>query len=1771
MKRPILQALGVMMIWFAATAGYSQVLFEENFDYPANDLITAHGWTAHSGGGTQPITVSQGGLIYSGYVASGIGNAALMDNNGEDDHHTFAVQTSGVVYTAFMVNVTANANGYFLHLGGDPIGSTFRGKVFIDATNHFGLSVGNNTGTFATSAFTPGTTCLLVLKYEIVAGTNNDIVSLFIFDGPLPAGEPGLPAIGPLTDAAMSDINPGSVALRQFNASQNLTVDGIRTGLSWADVLPSGVTPPTVQAHDITFSNVTPTSMTATWIKGDGGNRIVIMNTVNSFTNPDDGSNPAANSVYNGTGEQVIYNGNGNTVGVSGLTGSTEYWYRVYEYNGTGASTKYLTTTAVLNPNHQSTSIVLTPPAIGSPAVSSVTDFSALIGANITFDGGSPVTERGTVWALNPGVTLTDNKLPEGGTTTGIFSHLRNGLPSQTEIFTRAYATNNIGSSLTEEISFYTLSVAPAGHVTGFNATATGNSSVNLQWSAPAAGAAGYLILQKTGAIPPAGLPSDGTAYTAGMLLGDGLITAVVQPGSTLNQSVVGLSPGTQYSFVIIPFAWDGNHPETHHYLTTPAAPSASATTTGSASVVYTWTGADNGLWTLATNWSPARNTPAASDILQFNDGTLKTIKGVVSQTIAQFLLSNNTTINLQSASPATLTLGGAMGPDLDIPAGCTLNFNAVNALTMTLANTATADIYGNMRFSSTSSTAHRLTAADPGAIIFREGSVFNAGTFFSGNPFGNNSLNSVIFTSGSVYLQQAGSNPFGAGQPNSVVIFQPGSLFKVTANLTPSFAGRTYGDFEMDAPGITLSPTGTAGVSIGNLTITAGTLNFNMTGPSTGLHQINGNITVRSGAFLNFNPGNASVVTLNGGTQQVVTAAGTLNTNNNITLEILNGTLVSLGAPLSLNGNLQLSSGFLELNNHDLILSTTSLITGIPSVTAMVVPAGTGKLIFTLPAGFSGSLHFPVGDLTGIPGFSPATLDFTAGTVSAGSTVGINLVNDKYPSDPNTLNYLNRYWHISSSGISNFVCNALFSYLPSDVQGDEARIFSMQVDPLPFTDFGTVNNVLHQMSFPGLTEFGAFTGSQPKPSVITLAATMVDATTATLNGSVNAHYLPSDAGFEYGLTTAYGTVVQAVPANVAGGVPDPILAGIAGLTQNTTYHFRAIGTSVQGTTYGEDRTFTTTCPEPSAAGAISGPASVCPNSSGNIFTVPVITNATTYNWSLPAGATITAGSGTNTITVGFSAAAVPGLITVNGSSVCGSGATSPPHNVAIYQAPVPVISGPTPACLGSQGNIYTTEPGMTNYIWNVSSGGAITAGAGTNTVTVSWNNAGNQQLTVSYDDANGCQPVLATQYPVSVENLPVPTISGPSVVCANAEGIVYTTEPGMSNYNWAVSIGGFIVNGAGTNSVTVLWPYAGNRTVSVTYNTPAGCLSASPTVFSVTVNPAAVPVIGSTNTPCINSSGNQYITNQGMSGYQWTISPGGTIDAGQGTNNINVTWNAIGTQWVKVSFTNTYGCASAAPGVYNLFVEPLPNAAGPVSGPDQFCAGTGGLVYSCNPVNNATSYQWNLPAGAAIVSGSGTNQIVVDFSTEAGSGQISVAGVNFCGPGAASPALAVTVHPIPPAPVVTASGNILTSSAPTGNQWYYEGNAIPGATGKIWNAAETGYYWCTVTLNGCTSPESNKVYVVITSAAEIPESSISLFPVPNQGKFSIRFTGMSNSEINLRIVNSFGTVVHQSMHHAGEGTTLIDMLLPNLADGVYYAEFTTGTSRTFRKILIHK
>jgi plastocyanin len=235
--------------------------FQEDFDFPAGDNITMHGWVAHSAGGTNPITVNDGGLTYPGYPPSGIGNAALLFGNSEDDHRLFESQTANNVYMAFMVNVTDNPNGYFIHFATNPYTFNYRGRVYLEGTNpnlEFGLAFSTEAATSTSNNYALGTTYLLILKYTIVAGTDNDEVSLFVTDGAIPPTEPAVPTIGPLSNAAASDINPGAVSFRKYNTAQNLVVDGVRIATSWSDVIP-------VELSSFTAS-VNANSVNLTWI-----------------------------------------------------------------------------------------------------------------------------------------------------------------------------------------------------------------------------------------------------------------------------------------------------------------------------------------------------------------------------------------------------------------------------------------------------------------------------------------------------------------------------------------------------------------------------------------------------------------------------------------------------------------------------------------------------------------------------------------------------------------------------------------------------------------------------------------------------------------------------------------------------------------------------------------------------------------------------------------------------------------------------------------------------------------------------------------------------------------------------------------------------------------------------------------------------------------------------------------------------------------------------------------------------------------------------------------------------------------------------------------------------------------------------------------------------------------------------------------------------------------------------------------------------------------
>ena len=201
----------------------------------------------------------------------------------------------------------------------------------------------------------------------------------------------------------------------------------------------------------------------------------------------------------------------------------------------------------------------------------------------------------------------------------------------------------------------------------------------------------------------------------------------------------------------------------------------------------------------------------------------------------------------------------------------------------------------------------------------------------------------------------------------------------------------------------------------------------------------------------------------------------------------------------------------------------------------------------------------------------------------------------------------------------------------------------------------------------------------------------------------------------------------------------------------------------------GPVKTFNVTVSPIIPGNPVTGPANVCKDAIGHYVVLPD-NPGSTYSWSLPPGAFISsADPGAHEVDVTFPLA-VNGTVSVfETNGACSS--FHPGAPVTVHPLPVPAIAGSASACVNSTGNIYFTEAGMSAYVWTISAGGTITAGAGTSSITVDWNTAGAQTITVNYTDANSCTASAPTMKGVSVYPLPVPTISGNNSACLNSSG----------------------------------------------------------------------------------------------------------------------------------------------------------------------------------------------------------------------------------------------------------------------------------------------------------------------------------------------------------------------------------------------------------------
>jgi hypothetical protein len=152
------------------------------------------------------------------------------------------------------------------------------------------------------------------------------------------------------------------------------------------------------------------------------------------------------------------------------------------------------------------------------------------------------------------------------------------------------------------------------------------------------------------------------------------------------------------------------------------------------------------------------------------------------------------------------------------------------------------------------------------------------------------------------------------------------------------------------------------------------------------------------------------------------------------------------------------------------------------------------------------------------------------------------------------------------------------------------------------------------------------------------------------------------------------------------------------------------------------------------AAGSISGSPNLYQSSTGIQFSIAAVTAATSYNWTLPNGFTITSGEGTRTITVSVSSSASSGTVTVVPVGNCGNGtASSFSVNVSSPAGFSTSMTGPSTVTAGQNGVTYSVpnQSGMT-YVWSVPPGATIVSGQGTSTIVVDFGTSASGTVTVT-------------------------------------------------------------------------------------------------------------------------------------------------------------------------------------------------------------------------------------------------------------------------------------------------------------------------------------------------------------------------------------------------------------------------------------------------------
>lgn len=271
-----------------ALTASAETYLAESFDYAEGNLYGNGKWVKYGKKTTAPIQVANSPLTFAGYQDNAVGNAVrLTKESGEycqvlfRDKGTDAAK--GTVYYSALVNVSELPSGsrtaaFMALTGANSLDATKFGDaeagsegagLFAQASGEgFKLGVSRNVANlgnvktsvaWADEECALGTTYLVVVKYEIVDGADNDRISLWIN----PAKGDAEPAASVVADeeSAESLADVRGIEFRQGSSSVAKTpvavIDEVRVASTWDEIF----TP--AKADAVETPEITITDMSA--------------------------------------------------------------------------------------------------------------------------------------------------------------------------------------------------------------------------------------------------------------------------------------------------------------------------------------------------------------------------------------------------------------------------------------------------------------------------------------------------------------------------------------------------------------------------------------------------------------------------------------------------------------------------------------------------------------------------------------------------------------------------------------------------------------------------------------------------------------------------------------------------------------------------------------------------------------------------------------------------------------------------------------------------------------------------------------------------------------------------------------------------------------------------------------------------------------------------------------------------------------------------------------------------------------------------------------------------------------------------------------------------------------------------------------------------------------------------------------------------------------------------------------------------------------------